>query len=82
MFVAEIYIRLKKEVADPQGLTVKSALSSLGYRNLEEVRIGKIVNIKLEAGSKKEAEREVEEMCRRLLSNPVIEEYQFKVRRE
>lgn len=80
MLEAEIYITLKKTVADPQGLTIKHALESLGYNQAEEVRIGKLVTIKLKIKDKKEAEEKVDEMCRRLLANPIIEDYRFKIK--
>lgn len=80
MLEAEIYITLKKTVADPQGLTIKHALESLGYNQAEEVRIGKLVTIKLKFEDKKEAEEKLDEMCRRLLANPIIEDYRFKIK--
>ena len=79
MFDAEIYISLKKAVADPQGLTVKHALESLGYKGLKDVRMGKMVRIKLEAKDKAEAEEKVSGMCKQLLANPIIEEFTFKI---
>ena len=79
MLEAEIYIRLKKTVSDPQGLTVKHALQSLGYQNLEEVRVGKFITVKLNSKDKKEAKHKIDEMCRKLLANPIIEDYSFKI---
>jgi phosphoribosylformylglycinamidine synthase len=79
MLKAEIYITLKRTVADPQGLTIKHALESLGYKDLTDVRIGKLVNIKLNFKDKKRAEKEINEMCRKLLANPIIEDYSFKL---
>ena len=79
MLEVEIYIRLKKTVSDPQGLTVKHALQSLGYQNLEEVRVGKFITVKLNSKDKKEAKQRADEMCRKLLANPIIEDYSFKI---
>lgn len=79
MLKAEIYITLKKTVADPQGLTIKHALESLGYKEVEEARIGKLVTLKLNISSKKEAEQKLNEMCKKLLANPIIEDYSFKI---
>ena len=79
MLEAEIYIRLKKTVSDPQGLTVKHALQSLGYQNLDEVRVGKFITVKLNSGDKEEAKQKTDEMCRKLLANPIIEDYSFKI---
>ena len=79
MLEVEIYIRLKKTVSDPQGLTVKHALQSLGYQDLEEVRVGKFITVKLNSRDKKEAKQRTDEMCRKLLANPIIEDYSFKI---
>ncbi len=79
MLEVEIYITLKKTVSDPQGLTVKHALQSLGYQNLEEVRVGKFITIKLNSKDKKEAKQRIDEMCQKLLANPIIEDYSFKI---
>ena len=79
MFEAEIYISLKKAVADPQGLTVKHALESLGYKGIAGVRMGKLIRLKLEEKDKAKAEAEVRGMCEKLLANPVIEEFSYKI---
>lgn len=79
MLAVEIYIKLKKTVSDPQGLTVKHALQSLGYQNLEEVRVGKFITVKLNFKDKKEAKQTTDEMCQKLLANPIIEDYSFKI---
>ena len=82
MLNAEIHITLKKTVADPQGLTIKHALDSLGYREAEEVRIGKLVTIKLNIEDEKLAEAKLREMCEKLLANTIIENYSFKIEKE
>lgn len=79
MLEAEVYVTLKKTVADPQGLTVKHALESLGYKDIEGVRMGKLVKMKLKSRNAEKAKKEVAEMCKKLLSNPIIEEYSFKI---
>jgi len=79
MLKAEIYISLKESVIDPQGKTVKHALESIGYGNLKEVRVGKLVILKLNSRSRKKAAKEIEAMCKKLLANPIIEEYRFKI---
>ena len=80
MFKADIYITLKKTVADPQGLTIKHALESLNYKEVQEVRIGKIISVKLNIKDKKEAEKRLDEMCRKLLASPIIEDYSFNIK--
>lgn len=78
-FTAEVYVSLKKGVADPQGLTVKHGLESLNFKGLKEVRMGKFITLNLEAKDKAEAEQKVREMCEKLLINPIIEQYRFKL---
>jgi len=80
MLKVEINITLKRTVSDPQGLTIKRALESLGYKDLANVRIGKLIVIKLNSKDKKRAEREINEMCKKLLANPIIEDYHFKIK--
>ncbi|MFQ5881602.1 MAG: phosphoribosylformylglycinamidine synthase subunit PurS [Candidatus Methylomirabilales bacterium] len=79
MIRAKVYVTLKREVLDPQGETVKGALETLGFAGLKDVRIGKFMVITLNDASREEAARRVEEMCRRLLANPVIEDYRFEL---
>ncbi|MEW6095084.1 MAG: phosphoribosylformylglycinamidine synthase subunit PurS [bacterium] len=75
MLLAKIYVTLKKGVLDPQGVTVKKAIESLGYKGIEDVRVGKYMEIKFD-GLNKDA---IEQMCERLLANPVIEDYRFEI---
>ena len=79
MLQAEIYITLKKTVADPQGLTIKHALHSLGYQEVDEARIGKLIIVRLNLKNKQEAEKKIKQMCQKLLANPIIEEYSYKI---
>ncbi len=80
MFEAEIYVSLKKTVVDPQGLAIKHALESLGYKGLQELRMGKLITIKLEAKDKQEIEKQIRGMCQKLLANPIIEDYNFRIK--
>lgn len=75
MSLVKIYVSLKKGVLDPQGVTIKKALESLGYKGIADVRIGKYIEMKCD-GVNKET---IEQMCDRLLSNPVIEDYRFEI---
>ncbi|MFH1904905.1 MAG: phosphoribosylformylglycinamidine synthase subunit PurS [bacterium] len=78
MLRAKVYISLKETVVDPQGLAVKNALGSLNYeQEIEEVRVGKLIDIKLNISNKERAEQIIDQMCKKLLSNPVIEDYSF-----
>jgi phosphoribosylformylglycinamidine synthase PurS subunit len=78
-FLARVYVTLKPTVNDPQGLTIKGALHSLGFAEIESVRAGKYMELRLEAKDKKTAEKQVNGMCDKLLANPVIEEYRFEI---
>jgi phosphoribosylformylglycinamidine synthase len=66
-------------ILDPQGATVERALPALGYTNVSEVSVGKTIRLVLEAGSVGAARAQVEEMCHRLLANPVIEAFEISV---
>jgi phosphoribosylformylglycinamidine synthase len=66
-------------VLDPQGATVERALPALGYDNVSEVSIAKTIRLLVDAPSRAAAEAQVDEMCRRLLANPVIEQYTITV---
>ena len=79
MLKAEIYITLKKTVADPQGLTIKQALESMGYKGLEKVRIGKYIIVELASTDREAAAKEADQMCRKLLANPIIEDYRIDI---
>jgi phosphoribosylformylglycinamidine synthase len=73
---ARIMIRLKPTVLDAQGAVVKSALHSLGFEGVRDVHVGKYVEVDLDpAAGEEETQAAVEAMCRKLLANPVIEQY-------
>ncbi|MFB1050592.1 phosphoribosylformylglycinamidine synthase subunit PurS [Paraliobacillus sp. JSM ZJ581] len=74
---ALIYITLKEGVLDPQGKTVQHSLDTLGYETIKEVRVGKYLELFIEDESSVEAQ--VEEMCEKLLANPVIENYTYTI---
>ncbi len=79
MFLARVYVTLKPTVNDPQGLTIRGALHSLGFADVESVRAGKYMEVRLNATSRKQAQAQLKEMCRRLLANPVIEDFRFEL---
>lgn len=79
MIKAKVYITLKKGVLDPQGKTIKQALEHLEYKGIEDIRLGKYIEITLNGKSKSEAEREIKDMCEKLLANTVIEDYRFEI---
>ena len=77
MFLARVYVTLKPTVNDPPGLTIRGGLHSLGFTSVQSVRSGKYMEIKIDAASRADADAQVAEMCRKLLANPVIEEFRF-----
>jgi phosphoribosylformylglycinamidine synthase len=82
VWLAEIRVMLKASVNDPQGLSIRGALHSLGYSGVHDVRAGKLIQVRLEAADRSAAEAAVEAMCSRLLANPVIETYAFALDEE
>jgi phosphoribosylformylglycinamidine synthase subunit PurS len=79
---ARVIVTPKPVVNDPQGLTVKQGLVTLGFREVDDVRVGKYLEVSLEAENMHEARERVEAMCRQLLANHVIEDFRFEVDRE
>ena len=75
-YTFEVLVTLKEGLADPQGKAVESALPSLGWTNVRHVRVGKHIKLDVEATDEASALEQVRGMAVRLLSNPVIEEYQ------
>ena len=78
---ARVFVTLKPVVNDPQGLSIRGGLRQMGYECVEAVRAGKFLELTLHAPDRAEAERQVAEMCRRLLANPVIEDFRFTLAR-
>ena len=76
-FVAEVRVMLKPSVNDPQGQSIRNALRTLGFPNVEDARAGKLIQIRLSAPEHGDAEAQVNRMCEQLLANPVIETYSF-----
>lgn len=79
MYLARVYVTLKPTVNDPQGLTIRGGLHNLGFGGVRSVRAGKYMEIKLDAATRDEAGNLVNEMCRELLANLVIEDYRFEL---
>ncbi len=75
-------VTLKPVVNDPQGLVVTDALHALGYSEVKCTRVGKYIEVELESTEEVAAGARVDEMCRRLLCNGVIEDYSYTLRRE
>ena len=76
-YQAHIYVTLRPSVLDPAGTAVQSGLRHMGYENVEQVRIGKYIELLLSAADEDKAREQLERMCNLLLANPVIENYRF-----
>ena len=81
MYLARVVVRLKATVNDPQGQTIRGSLHQLGFSNVDGVRVGKHIVIRLDEDDEAKAAAKVEEMCDKLLANPIIEEYEFELER-
>jgi len=79
MYLAKVYVTLKPTVNDPQGLTIKGGLHTLGFQQVTSVRAGKYMELKLEGDDLEQAKQQVTQMCQKLLANPVIEKYRFEL---
>lgn len=78
MYKVKVYVTLKESVLDPQGTAVKHSLQSLGYQEVSDVRIGKYMELAIEK-SDRNIDDVVNEICDKLLANPVIENYRYEV---
>ncbi|MDD3926291.1 MAG: phosphoribosylformylglycinamidine synthase subunit PurS [bacterium] len=79
MYKAKVFITLKKSVLDTQGQVVQRSLQALNFGGVEDVRVGKYIELQLQAADKAAAEQAVRDMCERLLANTVIEQYKYEV---
>lgn len=77
--LAKVYVTLKKGVHDPQGEAVRHTLGSMGYREVEGVRVGKYIEVTLAGSDRAAAEGRLREICEKLLANTVIEGYRFEI---
>lgn len=79
MFLAKIRITLKPTVNDPQGQTISSGLNSLGFQSVDSVRAGKYLEVRVSGDKREQVEKDIQQMCDKLLANPVIEEYHYEL---
>ncbi|MEC2072187.1 phosphoribosylformylglycinamidine synthase subunit PurS [Alkalihalophilus marmarensis] len=77
MYKVKVYVTLRESVLDPQGVAVKSALHTMDYKEVEDVRIGKY--LELAVNETENVEARIEEMCEKLLANTVIEDYRYEI---
>jgi phosphoribosylformylglycinamidine synthase subunit PurS len=79
MYKVKMFVSYKDGILDPAGQTTGASLKSLGYSNVGEVSVGKYITFNLEAASKEKAESQINEMAKKLLTNPIIEKYSFEL---
>jgi phosphoribosylformylglycinamidine synthase len=77
--VARVFVMPKSAILDPQGKAVASSLHSLGYAEVADARLGKLIELKLDGKDTASVSARVDEMCRRLLANDIIEDYRFEL---
>ncbi len=75
----KIFVSLKRGVLDPQGKAIERSLHTLGYREVQDVRMGKYLELNIDASTGGSAEARIREMCDKLLANPVIEDYRYEI---
>ena len=80
-WLAKIHVTLKPVVLDPQGSAVLGGLHTLGFESVSSVRVGKYLEVTLSAPDQTSAQEAVQQMCSKLLANPVIEQYRFELDR-
>jgi phosphoribosylformylglycinamidine synthase len=76
-----ITVDRRPEIADPEGITVKRALHDLGFTEIESVRMDRVIHLEVDGDDDEEVETRVEEMCKQLLANPVLEDFKVQIHR-
>ena len=78
-FPVLVEVRLREGIADPQGATIERALPALGFDDVAGVRVGKAIRFTIEAADEEQARARVDDLCRRFLTNPVIEDFEVRI---
>lgn len=76
---AKIFVTLKSGILDPQGRAIQQSLHTLGFLTVEEVRMGKVIELDLNETDMTAAEKTIKAMCEKLLANTVIEDYRYEI---
>jgi phosphoribosylformylglycinamidine synthase PurS subunit len=79
VFKVSVYVTPKRGVVDPQGAVVERALPGLGHTSAGNIRVGRYITLEVQGTDAEKAKAEVDDMCRRLLANPIIEDYRFEI---
>jgi phosphoribosylformylglycinamidine synthase len=81
LYKSKIRVTLRPSILDPQGKAVEHAIGTLGVGVVRDVRMGKYIELKVDAASEEEAKKTTEDVCKKLLANPVMEDYLFEIER-
>ena len=81
-YLAKIRVTLRPSILDPQGKAVEHAIATLGVSSVSDVRMGKYIEMLVDGGTEGEARRKTEEVCRKLLANPVMEDFSFELQKK
>lgn len=79
MYLSKIRVTLRKSILDPQGKAVEHAIGTMNVGAIKDVRMGKYIELKVDAGNEAAARTATEEVCKKLLANPVMEDYHFEI---
>ena len=80
-FEVKVFIRLRPSVLDPAGEAIKSASSKLGVQGITSLRIGKMIEVKIEGNQEDEVKEKIDLLCDRLFANTVIEDYEYSIKK-
>jgi phosphoribosylformylglycinamidine synthase PurS subunit len=79
VFKVSVYVTPKRGVVDPQGAVVERALPALGHAGVGNIRVGRYITLEVQGSDPDKVKAAVDDMCRRLLANPIIEDYRFEI---
>jgi phosphoribosylformylglycinamidine synthase PurS subunit len=79
MYEVSVYVTPKRGVVDPQGAVIERALPALGHSGASDIRVGRYITLAVQGSDPEQVQAEVDDMCRRLLANPIIEDYSFEI---
>ena len=76
---AKIFVTLKNGILDPQGRAIQQSLATLGFNTVEDVRMGKLLEVEVKETDRSKVEATIQSMCQKLLANPVIEDFRYEI---
>jgi phosphoribosylformylglycinamidine synthase PurS subunit len=79
LFKVSVYVTPKQGVVDPQGAVLERALPGLGHSTARDIRVGRYITMEVQGSDLEKVKADVDDMCRRLLANPIIEDYHFEI---